>query len=241
MVARTRRGIGVVLLAAAEMGGRQRFFHGRIGDIHTPGRVINIGEIHRQRADVGVRQGRETSVDDGSHWAGGHSMQGAHAATQVAEQLALRPWSRRGIGIRQSSRDPIIDHAARKSLSGLFGAERVARRVTTTAVAQAFGQIGSTIPFGTLGGVRLKAAVPEKQNLPALLQGTNIKREGDCVGLRRSSDRRPTKRVSPRAATACMRVRASDGPTNSKTSTGADNPLTGTGPIALTSIDPAAK
>ncbi len=106
-------------------------------------------------------------------------MQRTDAAAQVAEQLALGPRRRRGIGIRQSRRDPIVDHGAGIGILGLFGAEQVARRVTATAMAEPFGQVGAAIPLGASGRVRLIAAAPEEQELPAFLEDADVEREGN--------------------------------------------------------------
>jgi len=78
--------------------------------------MIEIGENRRIGRGY-PRSGRaeRPGVDDGRTFGPADTpvQAGLTPLAQVAEQLALGPWNRRGIGIGQSRCDPIVGHARR--------------------------------------------------------------------------------------------------------------------------------
>jgi hypothetical protein len=64
-------------------------------------------------------------------------------------------------------------------LSGLLGAEGIARSMTACAIREPLSQIGSAIPLGALGRIGLVPRTPKKQNLPSLLESSYVERDID--------------------------------------------------------------
>jgi hypothetical protein len=102
-------------------------------------RIIDVSEVHGKRSDIGLRHNRSAQgvANDRSHRGGnGRTVHRRKPGAQVIEQLILRPWNGRRIGVGQRRRDPVVDYRSCVSVSDFFGAERVARRMTSAAITE---------------------------------------------------------------------------------------------------------
>src|SRR5262249_18160230 len=161
----------------------------------TGSRSIDISKICGNRLDVGVRELCEPIMHHCGHRARRSAVQGARAASQIAEEICLRPGHRCRVCVRQGGGDPAVDYGTGIGMGRLFCPQKIARRVTGATMAQPLGEIGAAIPFCTLRGIRLIAPIRNEEELPAGLKETDIERERQGVRLCRRPDRRPCHEI----------------------------------------------
>ena len=90
--------VQLALLTTAHRGSRHRSAQRSRDRRLASARVINMRKVNGEGADIGGRHVRKSAADNGSHRAGGRSMQGRHADSEKAEQLVFGPRDGRGVG-----------------------------------------------------------------------------------------------------------------------------------------------
>ena len=165
----TRTPVAVSSLAAsAACAG----FTGRVG--------VERAEIDRHGANVLVGQACEF-LHHRRHRPRGNAVKTGFAGSQIGEEFILAPGDRRMRQRGQRRRFPALRETAREIGAGLFGAQRVARRMAGAAMAEALDQIGAAIPdrrFGRIGFERLGLV---KQRVPSRHQRTQVERKRQRV------------------------------------------------------------
>ena len=164
---RVQAGVRIELLPGAERRVGHRPRHRCTDGRDAAVRVIDIGEISRDRLDVDIGE-RGKAAHHGRHWSRRGPVQDTRTGAQIVVQLIARPWRGRGIIGGQRRSDPVVDHRAGIGFARLFRAEHVARRVAGTAMAQPQGEIGAAVPFGAPAADRFEASGSEEQKSSSL-------------------------------------------------------------------------
>ena len=133
------------------------------------GRGVGLAVAHQiggNGVDVGIALLRQ-AVGHGSHGAGCHTVAGREAGLHIVDQILLGPGQGRGRLVRQSGSIPAFGAAAGQvELTRFLGGQAVARCVAGAAVTQAFDQVGTAIPLGSLLFIVLDDAGLEVEPVP---------------------------------------------------------------------------
>ncbi|CAB5370615.1 unnamed protein product [Rhizophagus irregularis] len=179
----------IVLQAGADTVGGERLLDQRGILPGARSGPIEAGEIGGDRRHIG---GGETGkpARHRRHRPRRRAMIQADPGAEIGDQFGLAPRDRRGVGLVERRRDPIVDRGPGIGLVLTLGPKRPTRRVARCAMADPFGEIGTTIPGRILGRDGLIAARLEEQQFPASLQQADVEREGQAIGLVLGAHRR---------------------------------------------------
>jgi hypothetical protein len=147
-------------------------------------------EVLGHGRQVGVRQVRRAVAHHFGHRPERGGAARDDAGLQVAGNLGRRPAAQAGVQVgRQVEREPAIDAGAGVGLVFLDAAQRVARRVAGTAMAQAFHQVGAAVPRRWFAGVGLEGAFGEIQLAPHRHRPPLVERKAQLVDVHRVDHR----------------------------------------------------
>src|SRR5271163_4574951 len=119
------------------------------------------------------------------------------ASTQVFDEFVIAPGANtRDWVVCDVVCSPAVDERTCKLAAVVERLGYVSRRMTIAAVAQGFGQVGATVPFGAAVLERLKSPIWIVEGRPDPHQPALIERKFEAVGQCGGMRDRQTKEVS---------------------------------------------